>query len=86
MLVFFIYDAYSATIFNREDKSIPGYEKHELGRSVVDLNPLHLSRELRYVENKLKRIGYRDKPRTRKRVREAVAKGLRTKDHFCIDI
>lgn len=85
MLVFFIYDASGCTVFNQEDKTVPGYEKQELGRYVVDLNPLHLSRELRWVDRKLKRLGC-TKPYICQRVCEQVAHGLRAKEHFCVEI
>ncbi len=85
MLVFFIYDASGCTVFNQESKAIPGYEKQELGKYVVDLDPLHLGRELRWVDNKLKRLGC-TKPHIRKRVCEQLAHGLRAKEHFCVEI
>lgn len=85
MLVFFIYDASGCTVFNQENESVPGYEKQELGKCVVDLNPLHLSRELRWADRKLKRLGC-TKAYIRKMVCEQVAHGLRAKEHFCVDI
>lgn len=85
MLVFFIYDASGCTMFNQENKNVPGYEKQELGRYIVNLDPLHLSRELRLVDYKLKRLGV-TKLHIRQRVCEQVAHGLRAKKHFCIEI
>ena len=85
MLVFFVYDASGCTVFNQEDKTVPGYEKQELGRYVVDLNPLHLSRELRWANRKLKRLGC-IKSHIRQRVCEQIAHGLRAKEHFCVEI
>ena len=85
MLVFFVYDASGCTVFNQENKSVPGFEKQELGRYIVDLDPLHLSRELRWVDHKLKRLGC-IKQHIRQRVCEHVAHGLRAKEHFCIEI
>jgi hypothetical protein len=85
MLVFFVYDASGCTVFNRENKTIPGYEKHELGRYIVDLDPLHLSRELRWIDYKLKRLGC-TKAYIRQMVCEQVAHGIRTKEHFCVEI
>lgn len=85
MLVFFVYDASGCTVFNRESKSVPGFEKYELGRCIIDLNPLHLSRELRWVNRKLKRLGC-IKAHIRQMVCEQVAHGLRAKEHFCIEI
>jgi hypothetical protein len=85
MLVFFIYDTSSCTIFNREDKNVPSFEKQELGRYVVNLDPLHLSKELRWVDRKLKRLGC-TKAYIRQRVCEQVAHGLRAKEHLCVEI
>lgn len=85
MLVFFIYDASGCTVFNQENKTVPGYWKQELGRYIVDLDPLHLSRELRWVDRKLKRLGV-TKSYIRQRVCKEVAHGLRAKGHFCIEI
>ncbi len=81
MLVFFVYDADSCTIFNQENASSPGYFRTELGRVIVDLDPLHLSRELRWVKRRLKRLGYHN-PKTHKRVCELIAHGLRAKEHI----
>lgn len=85
MLVFFIYDTSSCTIFNREDKNVPNFEKQELGKCIINLDPLHLSRELRLVDRKLKRLGYKEHI-TRQRVCEQVAHGLRAKEHFCVEL
>jgi hypothetical protein len=85
MLVLFIYNASSCEIFNREDRSIPGYEKQELGRCIIDLDPTHLSRELRWVQRKLKRLGYTD-VQTHQKVVEKIAHGLRAKEHFYIEL
>lgn len=85
MLVYFIYDASSCTIFNREEESVPGYEKQELGRYIVDLQPLHLSREIKVISKKLKRLGY-TRVHTHQRVCKEVAHGLRAKEHFCIEL
>ena len=85
MLVFFIYNASSCTVFNQENKTVSGYEKQELGRYVVDLNPLHLGRELKWVNHRLKKLGV-IKAHIRQRVCKGVAHGLRAKEHFCIEI
>lgn len=85
MLVFFIYDASGCTVFNRENESKPGFFKQELGRVIVNLDPLHLSRELRWVDHRLKRLGC-TKPHIRKRVCEQLAHGLRAKKHVCVEI
>lgn len=85
MLVFFVYDASGCTVFNQENKNVPDFEKQELGRYIVNLDPLHLSRELRWVDRKLKRLGC-TKVYIRQRVCEEVAHGLRAKEHFCIEI
>ena len=84
MLVFFIYDASGCTVFNQENVVKPNFFKQELGRCVVNLDPLHLSRELRWIDNKLKRLGC-TKP-NRNRVCEQLAHGLRAKEHVCIEI
>jgi hypothetical protein len=85
MLVFFIYDASGCTVFNQGNESISNYERQELGRYIVDLSPLHLSRELRWVNHRLKRLGV-TKSYIRQRVCEKVAHGLRAKEHFCVEI
>ena len=85
MLVFFIYDASGCTVFNQENESKPGFFKQELGRCIVDLDPLHLSREMNWVKYKLKRLGYK-KLHIHKAVREQLAHGLRAKEHVCIEI
>ena len=85
MLVFFIYDASSCTVFNQENESASGYEKQELGKYIVDLDPLHLSRELRWVDRKLRTLGV-TKSHIRQEVCEEVAHGLRTKEHFCVEV
>lgn len=85
MLVFFVYDASGCTIFNQENVVKPNFFKQELGRCVLDLNPIHLGRELRWVDNKLKRLGC-TKAHIRKRVCEQLAHGLRAKEHVCIEI
>jgi uncharacterized protein YllA (UPF0747 family) len=85
MLVFFVYDASSCTVFNRENENTPNYERQELGRYIVNLDPLHLSRELRWVIRRLKRLGY-NKSHTHQMVCAQVAHGLRAKEHFCVEI
>lgn len=85
MLVFFVYNASGCTVFNQENKSVPNFEKQELGKYVINLDPLHLSRELRWIDKKLKRLGC-IKPHIRQRVCEQVAHGLRAKEHFCVEI
>ena len=85
MIVIFVYDASGCTVFNQENVVKPNFFKQELGRCVVNLDPLHLSRELRWVDNKLKRLGY-TKAHIRKRVCGQVAHGLRAKEHFCAEI
>lgn len=84
MLVTFVYDYSGCTVFNQNVVK-PNFFKQELGKCVVDLDPLHLSRELRWVNNKLKKLGC-TKAYIRKVVCEEVAHGLRAKEHFCIEI
>jgi hypothetical protein len=84
MLVFFIYDASGCTVFNRENESKPGLFKQELGKCIADLNPLHLSRELRWVDHKLKRLGCTKA--IRQMACEQVAHAIKIKEHFCIEI
>lgn len=86
MIVIFVYDSQSCTVFNMENEAKPHFFKQELGRCIVDLNPLHLSREIRWVNNKLKRLGYRKSHNLRKKVCEQVAHGLRAKEHICVEI
>lgn len=85
MVVIFVYDASGCTIFNQENVVKPNFFKQELGRCIADLNPLHLSKELRWVDSKLKRLGV-TKPHIRKRVCEQLTHGLRAKEHVCIEI
>lgn len=85
MVVIFIYDASGCTVFNQENVVKPNFFKQELGRCVVDLDPLHLSRELRWVDYKLRRLGC-TKPNIRNRVCEQLAHGLRAKEHVYIEI
>lgn len=82
MLIYFVYDTTSLTIFNDENTTIPNYEKNVLGKTVIDLNPLHMSRELRWVRTKLKRLGYKNV----ERVIDKIAHGLRTKNHVVIEL
>lgn len=84
MLVFFVYDAYGCSVFNRENDSIPNYEKQEVGRYTLNLDPIHLSRELRWVDKRLKRLGI-TKSHIRQNVCKAVKHGLLTKEHFCVE-
>ena len=85
MLVTFIYSVSGCTVFNQENEIKPKFFEQKLGKCVVDLDPLHLSRELRWVNNKLRRLGC-TKACIRKKVCNEVAHGLRTKEHFCIEI
>ena len=84
MLVIFIYNSSGCTVFNQENTIKPSFFKQELGRCIVDLNPLHLSRELRWVAHKLKRLGYAT--HTRQRVCEQLAHALRAKEHVCLEL
>ena len=84
MVVVFVYDASSCTVFNMENESMPGFFKQELGRCIVDLSPLHLSKDLRWVVAKLKRLGCTD-PKQVKQVVETIAHGLRTKEHISLE-
>ncbi len=84
MVICFLYDASSCTVFNRENESRKDYEKHELGKLVIDLEPLHLGRELRWVNKKIKRLGYTESQA--QKVCEQVAHGLVAKEHFCVEI
>ena len=84
MLVYFVYDASSCTIFSKK-QSIPGFFKQELGRCIVNLDPQYLSCELRWVSSKLKKLGYKNKC-TSTKVCEAVRHSLVTKDTFCIEL
>ena len=84
MLVYFVYDASSCTIFSKK-QNISGFFKQELGRCIVDLDPQHLSCELRWVSSKLKKLGYKDK-HTLTRVCKAVRHSLVTKEPISLEL
>ena len=84
MIVYFFFVSSSCTVFNRENESRKNYEKHDLGKLVVDLEPLHLGREINWVNKKLRKLGYTTE--SAQKVCEEIAHGLRAKEHFSLEI
>lgn len=84
MLVYFVYTASSCTIFSKK-QSIPSFFKQELGRCIVNLDPQHLSCELRWVSSKLKKLGYKNK-HTLAKVCEAIRHSLVTKEPISLEL
>lgn len=82
MIFRILWNTAEVAVFNDENESKPGYQKNSLGVCVIDLDPMHLSRDLRWLAKKLTRLGAAPS----KEFLDRVAHCLRAKEHISKDL